>query len=504
MKRHEKYAVREAVLCAVALVALLTNSLVATASGSRSDATHRTHRPAFAAHGVGSIFGVGAFVTQRSEAVSRLVVRRARILGASWVREEFTASRLHAGPEKPYQWGSYDRVVDEERAAGLHVLGLLDYSNTWQFGNHGVVPHADVGRVSADFAKYAYAVARHFRGRIDVWQVWNEPDLPIFWRPTPDAGDYARLLTKAYVAIKRADPANTVVMAGTSGVDLGFVRRVIAAGGRLDVISVHPYRNIPESQLIREVASLRSLHKPIWFSEIGWPAGPGCQLCTDEEAQAAYLVRFYALAAAAGVSRVFWYDLRDDPHTAESPEAHFGLLRRDLSAKPAFVAYARLDRILNRARFLRADVVNAGGVYALRFRGPEGAIVVLWNTGFRDGTFAVSWRYRSGVLLGMDTGTSPPISAIRGRLRVLVPAGGVPFFLVRRPPALQLPVLGPLLHFAPVTGPGGAWVAKPAKTAQPTPTPIPREHTVNIGGSPRAKTPTPTPTLRAPTATATP
>ena len=493
MKTYRKAALYWALCGSVVLLSLLPPSLRVSASGDRSHVKHLSRSPSFSAHGVGSVFGVGAFVTQRSEAVARLVVARARVLGASWVREEFTASRLHVGPRKPYQWSSYDRIVNQERAAGLHILGLLDYSNTWRFGNHGVVPHTGLATVSSDFAEYAYAVARHFRGRVHYWQVWNEPDLPVFWRPEPDAADYAKLLTQAYKAIKRADPTDTVVMAGTSGVDLGFVHRVVASGGRFDVVSVHPYRNIPEPQLIREVASLRSLHRPIWFSEIGWPAGPGCDLCADEEAQAAYLVRFYTLAAASGVARVFWYDLRDDPHTAESPEAHFGLLRRDLSAKPAFLAYARLDRILRGATFIRADAVNRGGLYALRFRGSRGPIVVLWNTGTNVQSVRLSWHNAIGIAVGMDAGLLDTLPANRSAITVTVPAGGVPFFLVTRPPSLTLPALGPLLHFAPVTGPGGAWVAKPGSTASATSTPVPREHTVVIGGKTKVNRATPTP-----------
>src|SRR5436305_13069977 len=39
-------------------------------------------------HNVGDIFGVGSFVTQRSSTVSSLLLHRAHLLGAHWVREE--------------------------------------------------------------------------------------------------------------------------------------------------------------------------------------------------------------------------------------------------------------------------------------------------------------------------------------------------------------------------------------------------------------------------------
>jgi len=175
---------------------------------------HLTPGIALTAHRIHDVFGVGAFVTQRSNGVSRLVVGRAGLLGARWVREEFTATRLHSGSDSPYYWAPFDRVVREERKAGLHILGLLDYSNSWGYANHGWMPHADMRRLSADFAHYAYAVAHHYRGQIDFWQVWNEPNLKVFWHPAPNPGDYAQLVNAAYPAIKRGNPRARVVLAG--------------------------------------------------------------------------------------------------------------------------------------------------------------------------------------------------------------------------------------------------------------------------------------------------
>lgn len=400
--------------------------------------------------------------------------------------------------------------MNQERRDGLNVLGLLDYSNTWGYPDHGWMPHADMRRLIADYTAYVYAVVRHFRGRIRAWQIWNEPDLPMFWKPAPNPSDYARLLDAAYGAVKRADPTSVVVMAGMSGVDLPFLRAVVARRPRFDVISIHPYRTAPENQLIAEVKSLRSMRRPIWFSEIGWPAGAGCYVvCTDEAAQAAYLVRFYALAAATGVQRVFWYDLRDDPHTPASPEAHYGLLRRDLSAKPSFLAYARLTRLLAGARFERADGLGTSGLYAVRFRTPGGPLAVLWNVGPVTRIVRLRWRADQASVIGLDDTLLDRPEVVRGRVTVEVGTGAAPVFVVVRHPLLRLPPLGPLLHFAPPatptptaaprptpTRPGGAWAVSPRPTARATPQPTAPEHRVppDPTSTPRRRRP---PTLTA-------
>ena len=420
------------------------------------------------------MFGVGAFVAQRSGDVAPLVVGRARLLGAGWVREELTATRLHDAASSRYYWAPYDRVVDAERRAGLHVLGLLDYSNSWCLGDHGNVPHSAIRQVSREFAKYAYAVARHYRGRVSYWQVWNEPNLPIFWHPSTNPDDYARLLAAAYRAIKRANPHARVVMAGMSGVDLDFILRVAARTHSFDIVSVHPYRLVPEPKLLEQIQALRSLHKPIWFSEIGWAAGVGCDLCTSEQAQSAYLVRFYSLAAAADVQRVFWYDLRDDSHAPESPEAHFGLLRRDLSAKPAYAAYAVLARLLRHATFDRAVALGQGDVYALCFQVRGRSEAILWNTGSDPRPVSIPWESSAGTAFDMFGTPLGAVQIASGRAGFVLPPDGTPVFLVADDSIDRIGTPGALLHPPPIRVAAHDRAPSPPRRTVPRAAPRPR------------------------------
>jgi hypothetical protein len=434
-----------------------------TRSRLRAHVSRTTHSSSmlyqFGPHSVGHIFGVGSFLTQRSWTISPLIVGRARELGTQWVREEFTASRLHADTTGKYRWADYDRIVNQERKGGLQILGLLDYSNTWTFHDHGTMPHRDIRQLASDFARYTYDVVRHFRGRIRYWEIWNEPNVDAFWHPTPDADDYATLLDAAGSAVKRADRHSQVVLAGTSGIDLSFIRAVVARTHRFDVLAVHPYRNLPEQSFLKQVKALRSLHKPIWFSEIGWPAGAGCASCAGEVEQARYLVRFYTLAAAAGIQRVFWYDLRDDPHAASNPEAHFGLLRRDLSGKPAFVAYAYLSRLLNGSRYVGADWLGRHGLYTVRFQRGSLHVAVLWNTSNTNRKLTVNWKYHNANFVTAGGDVLAELTPSGGHVSVIAPQGGEPFYLVDRLPDYRVPELGALLHAAP---------PKPRTTPRPT------------------------------------
>jgi 4-hydroxyphenylpyruvate dioxygenase len=63
------------------------------------------------------------------------------------------------------------------------------------------------------FEEYVRAVLARYGGRIAAYQIWNEANIPQFWRGTPEL--MADLTARAYTIIKRAQPGATVVAAST-------------------------------------------------------------------------------------------------------------------------------------------------------------------------------------------------------------------------------------------------------------------------------------------------
>ncbi|MBE2183309.1 MAG: cellulase family glycosylhydrolase [Anaerolineae bacterium] len=73
------------------------------------------------------------------------------------------------------------------------------------------VPPDDV----QDFAIYCGTLASRYAGRIDAYQVWNEPNLAREWGGrTPDASSYVALLGACSEAIRAADPGAIIISAG--------------------------------------------------------------------------------------------------------------------------------------------------------------------------------------------------------------------------------------------------------------------------------------------------
>ena len=290
--------------------------------------------------------------------------------GASWVRLSVQWKNLEQAVPGVYDvwWLAHvDRAVELARAANLRILLMVYDAPVWASGSASRTTPRD----PADFAAFMRFLSDRYRGRIAAYEVWNEQNLARFWTsPSPSA--YVALLQASYAAVKASDPAALVVFGGLSTSDYAYVESAYAAGakGFFDVMAVHPYtycgtgspddlRRGADGRITRDSfvgyrevrASMvaRGDAKPIWMTEFGWntstavcdPAAGVWQGGVSETVQAAYLARAYAVFAAdTFVGPSFVYNFRNNywQNDQDTPEARYGLLRSDFSAKPALQA----------------------------------------------------------------------------------------------------------------------------------------------------------------------
>lgn len=398
-------------------------------------------------HSVGDMYGLGTYMARRYPALSGPAIRRISLLGVRWVREEFTASDIHHHSiSAPYHFRNYDAVTDREVRAGFHVLGLLDYNNTFRGHlSHVWMPHSNIVDITKDFVSYVTTVVARYRWKIDYWQVWNEPDIHRFWAPFPNARDYAYLLRHAYTAIKRANPRAQVVVAGPSGSDphgLLFLHRVVRYGGRFDIVAAQPYTSLPGPQFSGVLQKLHAFGKPIWITELGWAGQVNCGDCGTPWFQASRLATAYLLAAVNGASRMFWYDFRDDGvgHTFED---HFGLVEWNFSVKPAYLAFETSLALLDRTNLIGRERLNrALTLYWFRRHGISHYVV--WNQS--DWPVSVRLRWHRGPVRILNYVGSPIGSSRNKRLQLNVQPGQVQYLVPRsthlfraRPSGLSIP-----------------------------------------------------------------
>jgi hypothetical protein len=185
-----------------------------------------------------------------------------------------------------------------------------------------------------DWENYVRAVVTRYRGRIEAYEIWNEPwfsEIENVINKDGKAAYYSGSAAKmvelakvAYRVVKEIDPAAKVLTPAFDHPEMA-ARRLdlyLGLGGAAvsDAVAFHLYSPSPETMLpiISEIRAVLQKHgigeRDLWNTETGYVtentdepgiAPPGKVLSESEAA--AYVVRSLVLAAAAGVKRFYWY-----------------------------------------------------------------------------------------------------------------------------------------------------------------------------------------------------
>jgi hypothetical protein len=293
--------------------------------------------------------------------------------GTQWIRLDINW-RTTERSEGVYDAGELamtDHAMELAEHAGAKIIMAVSETPEWASGSTEVnTPPRDM----ADYADFVGDMAARYRGRVEGWEIWNEPNHPRFWSPGPNAAQYAQMLKAAGPAVRAADPATKVVFAGLAHNDYLYLEQVYAAepdiGDYFDVMATHPYTQSGQSPAIvdrapdgrmtpmsflafKEVRSVMVSHgdvKPFWLTEFGWstnsqilqPLGG-----VSEAVQATYLgLAFSLLETTPYVEVAIVYNFRNNywGNDADNWEDQLGLLRTDFSRKPAYTVFAALNR----------------------------------------------------------------------------------------------------------------------------------------------------------------
>ncbi len=269
-----------------------------------------------------------------------------------------------------YDWSHYDLVMAGAALHGIQVLATVYGSPAWAEPRAEQPPLGSVQPQFEDFVRAA--VERYGAGGtfwkehpslpvmpIAEWQLWNEPNSKLFWKPIPNAVGYVDLLRGFARTVHSADARAKVLLGGLFPTPRGditmvsFLTQVYQhGGGRLfDAAAVHPYAANPQ-RAIDSTALLRSLmdrngdgDKPIWITEVGWASeGRPPGLVVGPQGQADYVKQIFELASEnrgrLGIAGVIWYSLSDTPGPLWV--GHCGLFTVDGTPKPAWDAFAEI------------------------------------------------------------------------------------------------------------------------------------------------------------------
>ncbi|MCS7265786.1 MAG: hypothetical protein NZ805_13245 [Armatimonadetes bacterium] len=332
-------------------------------------------------------------------------VALAKALGCGWVRLLDACAATHWDVVEPKQ-GEWtfererwiDEAVDTYKRAGLQILGLLFRTPLWASSGDSVNhPPKDLDA----WRRYVRKVAEHFKGRIDAWEVWNEPNALGGFLDKEEL--YLQMTRIAAEEIKAVDPESKVVAPCTywqHDVVLKWTERLVGMGllNFVDIFSFHGYNGYRPSdfEIVKVWAHGDGKQRPIWNTEQGmvsqsfyrflpdayddpytrWITGYATTPTAREAA--ALLVKGYVSSLAAGCEKFFQYWAV--PEDSMLPRLKsMSLLEFDNSLRPKAVAWAIAGWILDGSKVIGFE--RKGDLWLVQFQKGEGKVTVVWSEG---------------------------------------------------------------------------------------------------------------------------
>ena len=254
------------------------------------------------------------------------------------------------------------------------------------FDYRGIIsPPRDLER----WSELVVALVRHLierfgRDEVRSWafEVWNEPNLRVFW--AADEAAYFDLYAASVRAVRSVD--STLRVGGPATAAVGWIDDLLAHAERerlpLDFLSTHTY-GLPPLDLRPIAARFRRSDLPLWWTE--WGVSPKHGSPINDSAWAAPLVCRGMRSAAGRLESLAYWVASDHFVELGEPErlfhGGFGLLTIGNLRKPRFWAIRILELLGEREVQAGLTGDGAGGlVEAWASKDPDGRIAIaLWN-----------------------------------------------------------------------------------------------------------------------------
>jgi hypothetical protein len=355
-------------------------------------------------------------------------------LGVQWTLTTFNWTRIEPS-ENQWNFDFYDEYVDTANAAGIKIIGVLAYDVAWIHPDnerHRYIPPDKL----PFFLEYVRQTVAHFRGRVDAWCIWNEPNA-YFWQGSRD--EYLVLARQSADALRETDPDVTLLggafTRNVSGLPKAYIRGLFESGAmeKADAVAFHPYELNPARtarlyRAFRAIAAEYGFADKIWVTEAGYPTGGWYPTATSEKNFPAYIVKTFVNLALNGAQKILWYQLFDPPkRVSRNSEHFFGLVRsRDDYTSKGAEAF-RLCALHLAGTIYRPDLPSREklprSLQTFYFEQPTGGgTLVLWKEG---ATTQVTLQTPAGSAMhDAVSGSSTPMPA-----ETTITVGSMPVFV---------------------------------------------------------------------------
>lgn len=317
----------------------------------------------------------------------------AREAGLRWIKQSIEWRYVEPHAKGSFEFNEPDRLLGLIEAANLKLVARIDNQPVWARSDK-IFPVDGPPDNLQDFADFVHALAARYKGRIQAYEIWNEPNLAREWgNQPPDPKHYVELLKGAYEAIKAADPKALVISAGLAPTtessaqampDVKFIQEMYQAGGSkyFDLLGAHGagYKAPPDMSpddvakdptynhgegaagriyCFRHIEDVRKVmeqngdtKKQLAIMEFGWttdprPTSPYHWFAVTPQQQADYLVGAYKWAkdhwqpwigvmSAIYIAAPYW--------TKNDEEYYWAITNPDGTERPAYKALAAMPK----------------------------------------------------------------------------------------------------------------------------------------------------------------
>ncbi len=189
-------------------------------------------------------------------------------VGVKWARIQSGWARTEK-EKGVYDFEWIDKVVDNFVARGIEPWVCLCYGNGIYtesarevFGAVGCPP-IFTEEEKRGWEAYIRKFVKHFEGRVNYYEVWNEPDGQWCWKHGPNATELGIFTRDTAKYVKETNPNAKVIGGSVCLKNLSYLNEALAAGmgEYIDFITFHEYTR-DETSVFETVASYKALaHK---------------------------------------------------------------------------------------------------------------------------------------------------------------------------------------------------------------------------------------------------
>jgi polysaccharide biosynthesis protein PslG len=218
-------------------------------------------------------------------------IEKASKIGVKWTRLNASWGEIEKEKGK-YNWEETDKAFATALDKGIIPFVCISGSNKLYSGEtpkieginkeiygSSILPPTNNNSALTAWLKFVKEVILRYKGKINYWEIWNEPNHPHYWGAQPDGSEYGLLVRETAKVIKANQSDAKIIAGALAGLDPEFTDKFLANGTSelISIITFHNYSELPEDRIYKAIEEWQVIDKynpaiELWQGECGYPS----------------------------------------------------------------------------------------------------------------------------------------------------------------------------------------------------------------------------------------